>query len=64
MDRAEVLKQFTEVLDDFIRQQAYGDINIKIRGGVPMLLCTTINRDLQSKPTGVPHGHRPENRTR
>lgn len=62
MDRAEVLKQFTEVLDDFIKQQAYGDINIKIRGGVPMLLCTTVNRDLQSKPTGVPHGQ--PNRTR
>lgn len=60
MDRDAVLKQFTDVLDDFINQSAYGEILVKIRGGVPMLLSTTTQRELQ--PKGAPHG-KPEYRS-
>jgi hypothetical protein len=60
MDRTEVLRQFTEVLDDFIKQKAYGTIEVIIRDGCPMLLSTTVNRQLQ--PKGSTHGQRPEYR--
>lgn len=62
MDRAEVLRQFTEVLDDFIKQSAFGTIEVIIRSGCPQLLSTTVNRQLQ--PKGSTQNGRPEYRNK
>ncbi len=61
MDRQAILFQFTEVLDDFIKQQAYGEINVIVRHGIPTLLSTTVNRQLAADHKGSTHG-RPEYR--
>jgi hypothetical protein len=62
MDREQLVRDFIAILDDFAKQQKWGEINVTITGGVPTLISTTINRKLNST-TGAANG-RIETRTR
>ena len=63
MNRTEIVKQLDETLAEWERDHKWGELQIEIKDGVPVLMRATVQQKLNHfQYGGFPNGHKIERR--